>query len=760
MKRAMVRMLATLLLCLSASAAAAATPQVVAGSQVLWLQGDGTVWASGDAEPSRGDADARPRKTFKRIEGLSRVVSLAINHDSSDSAAAIDVDGALWLWGELAEFACTTETCKMPAHQPRRFEALGPVRAVALGRQHLIAIGRDGKLRSVGSNELGQLGSGPLRNESRMQARLPRVIDTIPDAVDIAAQGDTSLVLRADGSVWGMGSARWGLLGAEGRWRPLDFSDPPHAQPMRIAGLDGIRSISLGRFHGLALDANGDVWGWGVNESAQLASPAVELIASPPRRIAGLADAAAIAAGDDYTLVLKRDGSVWARGGNVYGTLGDGGDELDGDLRRITALDGKEVEAVFAGDYNAFARTRDGRVLGWGTNGATVGGFDAGNADDGTLLPVVLDRHRQPPAPSAAVQAGAAAFAFAAELDSDETRERSELWIAGSKVAALDLDRSTPRSNRGSVALELAPGVHAYELRGEAQMQSGETRALRGRGAIVVTRDGIEAQFRANVATLGLLEGYRRAIGLVRAVAPLDARADLRSAPPPSAESLDAFEKTLGRRLPRAYRDALRTTGSFVIGVPGERYPAVALYSPAQLASLDDWIARALRNVAELDKTDVSLSLRDRDMLDRFRLYAAEIEPARQRLAVPWKRERIAALLPEAIYLIVPDHPTACEGRRAHQRIVDFFDVQQDEDSGEERYFAWADSADCEIDLGAALAQAVFEHYTAALRANGVVFVRAAGESDERPFVTPERLESGEDGELSMRLSGGEAVAE
>lgn len=756
----MVRTLATLLLCLTVSTAAAVAPQIVAGSQVLWLQSDGTVWASGDAEPTRGDADARPRKMFRRIEGLSHVVSLAINHDSSDSAAAIDADGALWLWGELAELACTTETCKIPSHQPRRFEALGPVRAVALGRQHLIAIGRDGKLRSVGSNEVGQLGSGPLQNESRMQARLPRVVDAIPDAVDVAAQGDTSLVLRSDGSVWGMGSARWGLLGAQGRWRPLDFSDPPHPQPLRIAGLDDIRAISLGRFHGLALDAKGDVWGWGVNESAQLASPAVDLIASSPRRLDGLAEAAAIAAGDDYTLVLKRDGSVWARGGNVYGTLGDGGDELDGDLRRMTTLDGKDIDAVFAGDYNAFARTKDGHVLGWGTNGATVGGFDAGSADDGTLLPVVLDHHRQPPIPSAAVQAGAAALAFAAELDSDEIRERSELWIAGAKVAALDLDRSTPRSNRGSVALELAPGVHAYELRGDAQMQSGETRALRGRGAIVVTRDGIEAQFRASVAAHGLLEAYRRAVGAVRVAAPLDARADLRSAPAPSSDALDAFEKTLGRRLPRAYRDALRTTGSFVIGVPGERYPAVALYSPTQCASLDDWVARALRQVADLDATDATLSLRDRDMLDRFRLYAAEIEPARKRLAAQWKRERVAALLPEALYLVVPDHPATCEGRRAHQRIADFFDVQQDEDSGEERYFAWADSAECEIDLGAALAQAVFEHYTAALRANGVVFVRVADASEERPFVTPERLETGEDGELSMRLSGGEAVTE
>ncbi|MBL8300137.1 MAG: hypothetical protein JNN30_17500 [Rhodanobacteraceae bacterium] len=755
----MYRTFAVVLLCLSALTAAAATPQIVAGSQVLWLQADGSVWASGDADPVRGDADAQARKTFRRIEGLSRIVSLAINHDASDSAAAIDADGALWLWGELAEFACTTETCKQPPHQPRRFEALGAVRAVALGRQHLIAIGRDGKLRSVGSNERGQLGSGPLHNESRMQARLPRVVDAIPDAVDVAAQGDTSIVLRSDGSVWGMGSARWGLLGAEGRWRPLDFTDPAHAQPLRIAGLDQIKAISLGRFHALALDADGAVWGWGVNESAQLATPALDLVALPPRRLNGLDAAVAIAAGDDYTLVLKQDGSVWARGGNVYGTLGDGGDELEGDLRRVSALDDKAVEALFAGDYNGFARTRDGRIYGWGTNDAGTGGFDAASMDEGPLLPAVLDLGRQPPAPSAAVRAGAAAFAFAAELDSDEIREHSELWINGQRVAALELDRSTPRSHRGQASLELTPGVHEYELRGEAQMQSGAMRALRGRGAVVVTRDGIEAQFRAAAATQGLLAAYRQAIAAVREVTPLDARADLRSTPPPPPEVLDAFEKTLGQRLPRSYRDAMRTLGPFVLGTPGERYPAVALYPPVRLVSLEDWAERALRAVAESD-TAAEMSLRDRDQLDRFRLFAGEIESALQRLATQWRRERLAAVLPESVYLIVPDPALKCAGRRAHQRIADFFDVRVDEDSGEERYFAWAQSAECDLDLIAALGQSVFEHYTAVLRANGVVFVRADREDGERSVVTPERLEDGDDGALLMRLSGGEAVTE
>ena len=32
----------------------------------------------------------------------------------------------------------------------------------------------------------------------------------------------------------------------------------------------------------------------------------------------------AIAAGSQYSMVLKEDGSVWATGGNAFGQLGDG----------------------------------------------------------------------------------------------------------------------------------------------------------------------------------------------------------------------------------------------------------------------------------------------------------------------------------------------------------------------------------------------------------------------------------------------------
>ena len=754
----MYRMLTSLLFCLPLLAAAQVPAQIAADSQVLWLQPDGSVWASGDDGHVRGDRDSKPRNDFRRIDGLAQIVGIALNHDSSDSAAAIDADGGLWLWGDLVALACAKDDCE-ERHRPRRFDAMGAVRSVALGNDHVIAIGRDGKVRAAGRNDVGQLGQ-PVREGAWLeQGRVPQVVAGMDNAVAVAAQNDTSLILRADGTVWGMGSGGAGLLGKQGKWKPLDFNDPPHAQPLRIAGLENIKAISLGRFHALALDGAGQVWGWGLNDSAQLATPAVDIYPQLPRPLAGLDGAVAIAAGDDYSLVLKRDGSVWARGGNVYGTLGDGGDELVGDLRRIDALDGKNVVELFAGSYNAFARLADGSVLGWGRNAPTVGGFYAGGADD-NLLPVALDVARQTPAPSAAVKAGAAEFVFTSELSEDQLDERSELWIDGKQAAVLQLDRKTPRSHRGQAVLELKPGIHTYELRGEMRTREAGTRKRAGKGAIVVTRRGVEDAFNAAMAQGGALGAYKQSLAAVRAVLPqLDASTELRSRPAPDTAALDAFEQKQGWKLPQAYRKALQEYGSFALGAAQGRYPAVALYPPEQFVTLDAWVEQGLARVPELDQ-GAALPTRDHDMLDSFRVFSSELAKVRERLAKDWQQDRLAALFPEAIYLVVPAHPQPCADARAHQRLVDFFQPEMNEETGEERYFAWADLAECELDLSGELRAAVFAHYTAALRASGVVFLRADRVGHERAELTPERLDDSGEGALKLRLSGGEPVAE
>jgi alpha-tubulin suppressor-like RCC1 family protein len=105
--------------------------------------------------------------------------------------------------------------------------------------------------------------------------------------------------------------------------------------------LDKVRDIAAGGRHNVALrkddsDHNGTVdnndistvWAWGDNKFSQAgkANPSTANLGSSLQsfalQVAGLSDVIEIAAGDDFSLALKSDGTVWAWGANTRGQLG------------------------------------------------------------------------------------------------------------------------------------------------------------------------------------------------------------------------------------------------------------------------------------------------------------------------------------------------------------------------------------------------------------------------------------------------------
>lgn len=84
--------------------------------------------------------------------------------------------------------------------------------------------------------------------------------------------------------------------------------------------MDGVVSVSLGRDHGAALKSDGTVWCWGYNRPGQLGigkcyargTDDKEYYTTPQK--AHIEDVVAIAAGEDFTIAVKSDGTVWAWG--------------------------------------------------------------------------------------------------------------------------------------------------------------------------------------------------------------------------------------------------------------------------------------------------------------------------------------------------------------------------------------------------------------------------------------------------------------
>ncbi len=192
----------------------------------------------------------------------------------------------------------------------------------------------------------------------------------------ISAGGFHNLALKTDGTVVGWGS---------------DF----HGQSTAPRGLTGVRSIAAGFMHSALVRSDATVSSWGWNAYGQSSTPA------------GLADGDLLSGGYAHTLALDGAGGVRAWGDNSYGqcsipaglsdvlAISAGGAHsvaIQGDSTAIAwgyAGDGAtsvpaglgQVKAIAAGDAHTLALKVTGTVAAWGRGSDGQTAVPAGLAD-------------------------------------------------------------------------------------------------------------------------------------------------------------------------------------------------------------------------------------------------------------------------------------------------------------------------------------------------------------------------------------------
>lgn len=246
----------------------------------------------------------------------------------------------------------------------------------ALGGSHTLVLTQDGMVWSVGSNRYGQLGNGA--TNYYFTAELQRV-KGLSDVVALVAADSHSVALKRDGTVWAWGNNGAGQLGPT----KAEFS----SVPLQIAGLGDVKAIATGNSHVLALKGDGTVWAWGNNQIGQLGDGS-KASSRVPVQVTALKDVVAIAAGNFHSIALKKDGTVWGWGYNSYGALGEANAGGKGEPVPVLVQGLADVKGIASGQNHSVAVKRDGTVWVWGSN--RLSQFGNGSRTDGGPRPVMV----------------------------------------------------------------------------------------------------------------------------------------------------------------------------------------------------------------------------------------------------------------------------------------------------------------------------------------------------------------------------------
>ena len=178
--------------------------------------------------------------------------------------------------------------------------------------------------------------------------------------------GQSSLALNSDGSVWSWGLNQRGQLG--------DGTTNTRPYRVQVTGLSNVKAIAAGSMHSAAVQNDGTVYTWGLNANCQLGNGTRD-DSYLPIQVNGLTNMTAVSAGGSHTVALKNDGTVWAWGGNDVGQLGNGTTSSSSIPVQVSSL--TNVSAISAGGFHTLALKNDGTVWSWGENSVGQLGNDA-----------------------------------------------------------------------------------------------------------------------------------------------------------------------------------------------------------------------------------------------------------------------------------------------------------------------------------------------------------------------------------------------
>lgn len=298
------------------------------GSFTVALMDNGTVWTWGSGNLGDGTSSASyyPVQVVTSVSStgertyLDNIVSIAAGNTH---ALALDANGRVWTWGsngsgQLGRSGSTNVAAEVSIVGDT--DDSTNIIAIAAGKEHSLALTSDGRVYAWGLNNYGQIGHGTSGTHSVYnytgdvaKYETPVIVmdlnngraTQIHSIVSISAGGDSSILVRGDGTVFTFGKADNGQLGygenlTANKGEKDNISDSKvnstyhKTVPSQVINrsddditLDGgitntymqnVAEADMGSEHSVLLVNNGLVYSTGLGTSGQLGNGSVRFI--------------------------------------------------------------------------------------------------------------------------------------------------------------------------------------------------------------------------------------------------------------------------------------------------------------------------------------------------------------------------------------------------------------------------------------------------------------------------------------------------
>ena len=189
---------------------------------------------------------------------------------------------------------------------------LNKVRQIACGAYHRVFLLKDGTVRTVGSNDYGQCGTGTSRDNISELYTIPN----LTNVKQIACGAHHTAFLLEDGTVKLVGNNECGQIGTGSYYRS-------HTQLYAIPNLTNVKQVVCGMYFNIFILEDGTIRTIGANESGQCATGskfARQLTLYKPN----ITNVKQACGGFKHSVFLLEDCTVRTVGENNYGQLGSG----------------------------------------------------------------------------------------------------------------------------------------------------------------------------------------------------------------------------------------------------------------------------------------------------------------------------------------------------------------------------------------------------------------------------------------------------